>query len=236
MPPSLILDSFLFTQESPPSQSITLELSHLHCAFTPSLLTRLSQWGVDGWGGARIYGYYLLLWIYRYEHIVAMSTRGFEAVLLNSLMGCAPLVHFHSELCSYVSRYSCDQMRTTSLDFGLEINYANARNGVWEPLLEPCEARLATQHNRHTQDYQMEVSVPTSLNVNVTADLIDTLIKSYALHQQRNIEAEWQLGDLMPPLPPPLDLEEATQKPEMGSIVEEEPQVYIWIRALNFAQ
>lgn len=35
----------------------------------------------------------------------------------------------------------CAQMHTSTFDIGLEITYANARNGVWEPVLEPCEVR-----------------------------------------------------------------------------------------------
>lgn len=75
-------------------------------------------------------------------------------------------------------------MHTTTLDIDMEIEYANARNGVWEPLLEPCEVRLSSQHNRHTLDYAVEASVPTELNVNITADLVDALLHTYALKQQ----------------------------------------------------
>ena len=124
-------------------------------------------------------------------------------------MGCSPLLHLRSDLISYVSRYSSDQMHTTTLDVGLELTYANARNGVWEPLLEPCELRLAMQHNRHTQDYQMEASVPTVIDVNLTADLVDTLIRTYALKQQRRAEAKSPIDPS--PAPPLLDLEDATR-------------------------
>ena len=33
------------------------------------------------------------------------------------------------------------------LHSSLVIEYANARKGVWEPLMEPCELQLLTQDN-----------------------------------------------------------------------------------------
>ena len=36
--------------------------------------------------------------------------------------------------------------------------YANGSNGRWEPLVEPAELTLATEHNRRTKDYQLELS------------------------------------------------------------------------------
>ena len=45
--------------------------------------------------------------------------------------------------------------------------YANGSNGRWEPLVEPAELTLATEHNRRTKDYQLELSSAAPLNVNI---------------------------------------------------------------------
>ena len=100
---------------------------------TVPLVSRLAAWVEEGWGDAQIYGYYLLMWIYRYEHtltrtlaqsltpiltlllpliptltltlplplilplpryehIVTVAVGDLDGVLLNSEMGCAPLL------------------------------------------------------------------------------------------------------------------------------------------------
>ena len=87
-----------------------LEVCPLHCVFMPPLLLRLFRWVVDGWGSARIYGYYILLLIYQYEHTVTIQLRGLEAVILNTHMGCNPLLHLRSQNLIFASRYSCDQV------------------------------------------------------------------------------------------------------------------------------
>ena len=83
--PFLYLRIEILDKDSPPSQSISLEVSPLHCVLTPTLLTRLYHWARDGWGGARIYTYYLVLWVYRFEHLVTISLRGLEAVTAATL-------------------------------------------------------------------------------------------------------------------------------------------------------
>ena len=100
--PFLHLRIEILDKDSPPSQSISLELSPLHCVLTPTLLSRLYHWAVDGWGGARIYTYYLVLWVYRFEHIVTISLRGLEAVIARGLEnpGTASLENRNLLLCN----------------------------------------------------------------------------------------------------------------------------------------
>ena len=99
----------------PPRQTILLWFSPIHIVLTPELMTRLASWGADGWGEARIYGHYLLRWVYRYEHIVKIEVRGFEGALLNTEMGCAPLLHLLCSTLTFESRYTSDQMKAERL-------------------------------------------------------------------------------------------------------------------------
>ena len=64
--------------------------------------------------------------------------------------------------------------------------YANGSNGRWEPLVEPAELTLATEHNRRTKDYQLELSSAAPLNVNITAALLDTLLRTHQHLRRRS--------------------------------------------------
>ena len=45
--------------------------------------------------------------------------------------------------------------------------------------------QLVTQDNRASHDYQLELALLTPLNINLTAALVETLVRSYQLSEQR---------------------------------------------------
>ena len=57
----------------------------------------------------------------------------------------APLLFLRCSEFAVDSRYTCDQMHSVRLHSSVLIEYANARKGVWEPLMEPCQLQLLTQ-------------------------------------------------------------------------------------------
>ena len=73
-------------------------------------------------------------------------------------------------------------MHSTRVDAAVELAYANARIGAWEPLMEPCELQLATQLNRYTSELSCEISTSTPLNFNLTAALVEQVPPVHALH------------------------------------------------------
>ena len=170
----------------PPTQEIAVWVSRLHMVVTVPLVTRLAAWIEEGWGDAHIYGYYLLMWIYRYEHIVTVAVGDLDGVLLNTEMGCAPLLFLRCSEFAVDSRYTCDQMHSVRLHSSVLVEYANARKGVWEPLMEPCQLQLLTQDSRATHDYALEVSLQTPLNINLTAALLETLLRTRELSLLRD--------------------------------------------------
>tara|TARA_B100000513_G_scaffold189802_1_gene113782 strand:+ start:475 stop:705 length:231 start_codon:yes stop_codon:yes gene_type:complete len=68
--------------------------------------------------------------------------------MLNSKLAFAPFLHMHCDTLLYDSRYTCDQRHTQRLVVSLGVDYANARNAQWEPMLEPSRLDLEMRHNR----------------------------------------------------------------------------------------
>ena len=71
-------------------------------------------------------------------HIVHVHLSGLEGALLNSEMGCAPLLFLRCSELFVDSRYTCDQMHAVRLNSSLLLEYAHARKGV-KTHAEPSE-------------------------------------------------------------------------------------------------
>ena len=73
---------------------------------TPPFCERFGRWCVDGWGDARIYSYYILIWIYRLEHLISIRVDGLDVAMLDAALGFAPLIHLKTAHLAFDSRYT----------------------------------------------------------------------------------------------------------------------------------
>ena len=85
-------------------QHIELHFSRLRMVLTPPFCERFGRWCVDGWGDARIYSYYILIWIYRLEHLISIRVDGLDVAMLDAALGFAPLIHLKTAHLAFDSR------------------------------------------------------------------------------------------------------------------------------------
>ena len=137
-------------------QHIELHFSRLRMVLTPPFCERFGRWCVDGWGDARIYSYYILIWIYRLEHLISIRVDGLDVAMLDAALGFAPLIHlktahlafdsrytWHAPLfhVAYASppatwhRYTVDQQRLQRLAADVQLEYNNGETRRREPHL-----------------------------------------------------------------------------------------------------